>query len=72
MLVADVVVSYLKPIQQKIDEYTQDPQYLLDVLSSGSHRSREIAEKTIKEVRAKLGIDFELQKEQRQSHFLSV
>lgn len=69
---ADVIISYVKPIQQKIEEYIQEPDYLLDVLKDGSDSSREVAEKTIREVRAKLGIDFELKKEQRQSHFMGT
>lgn len=66
MLVADVVVSYLKPIQQKITEYISDPEYLLGVLTNGSAKCKETAEKTIKEVREKLGIDFMLQNERRE------
>lgn len=67
MLVADVVVSYVKPIQEKIEEYMQDQEYLFEVLRKGALASREIAEKTITEVRGKLGIDFEIQKEHRKS-----
>lgn len=54
--VAEVVVEYTKPIQQKLSEYLDEPAYVLDVLKKGSERLTEQAETTIQEVKSKLGM----------------
>lgn len=63
--VADCVIEHVKPIQEKIAQYTSDQGYLLDVLEAGSLKCREIAEKTITEVREKLGLQVKFDKRQK-------
>lgn len=60
MLVADTVVAYLQPIQEKISRLLADPQYLLNVLHQGNVKASDIAAKTWKEVQYKLGINFRI------------
>lgn len=62
-MVADAVVSYIKPIQEKIWHYLSDQQYLLHVLDEGSKKAAEIAEKNMEEVRYKLGLKFKVKKD---------
>lgn len=53
---ADVIISYLSPIQRRISDYLSDSVYLNEVLKDGGERASAVAEKTISEVRHKLGI----------------
>ncbi|KAK9743892.1 tRNA synthetases class I (W and Y) [Popillia japonica] len=59
-VVAADVNHALAPIRRKLNEYLEDPQYLLDVLNSGKHKAIDITEKTLTEVRYSLGIRFNL------------
>lgn len=54
---ADAVIEYVKPIQEKLAKYSADPAYVLDVLRNGTEKLKEQAEATTKEVREKLGLE---------------
>lgn len=56
--VADSVISHLNPIRQKIEDYMRNPDYLTEVLVKGGQKSSEIAERTIDEVKDKVGLGF--------------
>ncbi|CAG9862866.1 unnamed protein product [Phyllotreta striolata] len=56
LVVAEAVVEYLKPIQSKISNYLENPQYLVDVLEEGREKAEEIALKSWIEVEEKLGL----------------
>ncbi|KAJ8916204.1 hypothetical protein NQ315_016343 [Exocentrus adspersus] len=64
-VVADTLVSYLKPVQDKICRYLSDRQYLLDVLKEGSEKASEISERNLEEVRYKLGLKFKAKSESK-------
>lgn len=55
---ADVVVSYLNPIRKKVDDLLKHPEYLEQILKSGAEKAGECAEKTLVEVKSKVGLGF--------------
>lgn len=54
--VAEKVVEVLKPIQTKYNELLENREYLEEIYSRGAEKAREIAKKTVAEVKAKIGI----------------
>jgi hypothetical protein len=47
------------PVQARVKEINQDPQYMVDVLKSGAGRCKAIAEEVMDEVRTKIGVKSE-------------
>lgn len=56
LTVADAVIGHLQPIQRKIADLLQDPQYLISILQLGAEKATNISEKTLIEVKNKLGL----------------
>jgi tryptophanyl-tRNA synthetase len=56
MAVAEAVISYLKPIQDKYSELLGDEDKLKSILREGAERIAPIAKKTLKEVQEKVGL----------------
>lgn len=56
MAVANAVIEKLKPIQQKYKELLENPKYLERIYTEGANRAREVAVKTIDEVKCKVGL----------------
>jgi len=54
---AEIVVNFLAPIQQKRQELSQDRRKILDLLESGRQRASAIAEKTIQEAKKKVNLE---------------
>lgn len=54
---ASALNDFLKPLQEKIKTYLSNETKLREILESGSHKARKIAEEKMKEVRQKMGID---------------
>lgn len=54
---ADVVVNALKPFQEKFASLQKDKKSTLSILEDGAAKAKEIAEKKIKEVKEKMGLD---------------
>lgn len=52
------MISHLNPIRRKIEDYMRNPDYLTAVLLEGGQKSSEIAERTIDEVKDKVGLGF--------------
>lgn len=57
LVVADAVVAYIQPIQERISQLLNDQGYLLSVLADGAEKASVIANKTLKEVHDKLGLN---------------
>lgn len=55
-VVAEALVEHINPIRLKIEDYLKNPDYLCAVLADGGDRARETAEKTIDEVKRKVGL----------------
>ncbi|XP_055595895.1 tryptophan--tRNA ligase, mitochondrial [Uranotaenia lowii] len=57
LLVAEALIEHLKPIRERMEMYTADQGFLATVIENGCNRAREVAEQTLVEVKAKVGID---------------
>lgn len=53
---ADVVIEKIVPIQKKREELLKNKKKVLKILESGAKRAREVASKTMSEVREKTGL----------------
>jgi len=53
---AEVVVKGLKPFQEKRKKYEKNPQLVKKILTEGTKKAQKIAQKTIKEVKKKMGL----------------
>ncbi|MDO8495861.1 MAG: tryptophan--tRNA ligase [bacterium] len=53
---AEVVVEFLKPFQQKRKELEKDMTYVESVLKNSEEQARKLAQKTLDEVKEKMGI----------------
>lgn len=63
LIVADAIIEHFNPIRLKIDEYLKNPDYLWSVLEMGNERAREVAVRTMDEVKARVGLgNFDLSK----------
>lgn len=61
-VVADSLISHFNPIREKIDDYLKNPDYLWSVLEAGSDKAAEVAEKTLDEVKEKVGLGKKLER----------
>ncbi|XP_058464002.1 tryptophan--tRNA ligase, mitochondrial [Malaya genurostris] len=57
LLVADTLVAHLSPIRDNIKRYMTDPEYLATVIDEGCERARSVAERTLVEVKDKIGMN---------------
>lgn len=53
---AEVIINFLKPFQEKRKELERDPTYVEDILTESEIKAREIAQKTLDEVKNKIGL----------------
>ena len=53
---AELVVESLKPLQQRYQEFTSNPESLEAILKDGAQKAREIADKKLTEVKRKVGL----------------
>ncbi|MCL5093694.1 MAG: tryptophan--tRNA ligase [Patescibacteria group bacterium] len=53
---AEVIIAGLKPIQDKLSELDKNPDYIEKILKEGAERIRPIAQKTLAEVKSKVGL----------------
>lgn len=56
--VAEDITKVIKPIRERIIELEKDTDYMAKVVKEGGERARESAEKTMKEVRRLMGINY--------------
>jgi len=54
--VAEIVISYLEPFQQRYREITSDPGYVAGILRQGAERVRPIADSTVEVVKRRMGL----------------
>ena len=55
---AEVLEVFLAPIAQRRAEYIQDKNFILAMLFSGTEKTLDVAQKTMTEIRAAMGIDY--------------
>jgi tryptophanyl-tRNA synthetase len=53
---AEIIVEFLEPFQQKFQELEKNEDYVKKVLSEGAEKAQIIAEETMKKVRKKIGL----------------
>lgn len=53
---AEVVVSFLKPHQEKYNDLRANPDKVLKILESSEEKARQIAEQNLKEIKQKMGL----------------
>ena len=56
MAVADAVNAALKPVREKYIQLLKDPATILSIAAKGAEQAKVIAEKTLYEVRDKMGL----------------
>ena len=54
----DAVLAELKPIQERAEEYENDPKSVENVLSEGAEAARDVARSTLEEVRSAMGLSY--------------
>ncbi len=52
----ELIVEKLRPFKDKYDEYMKNPDFIEEVYQRGARRATELAEKTMKDVRKKIGL----------------
>lgn len=53
---AEVVVEFLKPFQTRRKEFEDDPKMVLNILEKSEEEARSLADKTLNEVKEKMGL----------------
>jgi tryptophanyl-tRNA synthetase len=56
--VVDAVLAELKPIQERAAEYARDPITVKNIIADGCQRARAVADDTLAEVRAAMGLGY--------------
>lgn len=56
--IADAIIAFLEPIQERRRKYEKDPTLIDDILKAGTSRAKNEAEKTMSLVREKMKIDY--------------
>jgi tryptophanyl-tRNA synthetase len=56
---ADALVKILNPMQERRKKYEDNPRLAWDILESGSAAARKVADATMNEVRAAMGMSLE-------------
>ena len=56
LVVADAIIAHMNPIRVKIEDYLKNPDYLTKILQDGNNKARVVAEKTMEEVKHKVGL----------------
>lgn len=54
--ISEAIFAELEPIQKKRKEIEEDHQYVDKVIKEGNEKAREVAQKTLKEVKEKMGL----------------
>ena len=55
LVLADVLIEYLNPIREKMNNYLASPDFLCYTLNSGAAKAMDKAETTLQEVKNKVG-----------------
>jgi len=55
---AAAIIKFLQPIQEKRNYYQQHPQMVKDILKEGDKYARSLAQKTLREVKEKMGLEY--------------
>ena len=56
--IIDAVKAELKPIQERAQEFIEQPQLVRNIISEGSEEARDVARETLNEVRQAMGLSY--------------
>ncbi|MDT8385941.1 MAG: tryptophan--tRNA ligase [Thiogranum sp.] len=56
--VIDAVLAELAPLRERAKEFEQDPQRVRNILQEGAEAARDVADETMKEVKAVIGLNY--------------
>ena len=56
--VIDAVLKELTPIQERVNEYLDDPKLVQNIIAEGVEAARDVAQDTLEEVRAAMGLSY--------------
>jgi len=56
--VIDAINRELEPIRERAQRYLDDPQLVRNIVADGCERARKLAEETMRDVRAAMGLDY--------------
>ena len=54
---AEVIVNFLKPFQEKYDELKKNPDHIMSVLTKSEEKAKVLASSALKEVKEKMGLE---------------
>ena len=54
----DAIVREQEPIRERAQRYVDDPQLVRNIVADGCERARKLAEETMRDVRAAMGLDY--------------
>lgn len=55
-LLVEKIIAFIEPMRVRREEFAREPEVVLSILREGGERAREVAKKTMKEVREKVGL----------------
>ena len=56
--VIDAVLTELKPIRERAQEYLADPTLVRNIVNDGVHKAQALAQETLRDVRQVMGLDY--------------
>jgi tryptophanyl-tRNA synthetase len=56
--VIDAVVEELKPMRERAEKYIEDPTLVRSIVADGCEKARKLAQETLRDVRAVMGLDY--------------
>jgi len=56
--VIDAILAELQPIQERAQEYIEDPALVRSIIADGCEKARKLAQETLREVREAMGLDY--------------
>lgn len=57
--IIDAIQAELKPIRERAQEYTRHPEIVQRIINEGNEAAREVAQKTLEEVRQAMGLSYQ-------------
>ena len=54
----DAIIREQEPIRERAQRYVDDPQLVRNIVADGCERARKLAEETMRDVRASMGLDY--------------
>ena len=56
--VIDAVLRELKPMQERAQEYAEQPELVRSIINEGTEKARDVAKETLEEVKSAMGMSY--------------